>query len=63
MQAIKEVLLLTAAGLRQRQIARSLHLSHGVVAKYQAAAHRAVGPILALWAILLCPSILTLCPN
>jgi transposase len=34
-------LRLTAAGLSQRQIARSLHLSHGVVGKYQAAAHRA----------------------
>jgi len=41
MHRIKEVLRLTAAGLSQRQIARSLHLSHGVVAKYQAAAHRA----------------------
>lgn len=37
----QEVLRLTAAGLSQRQIARSLHLSHGVVGKYQAAAQRA----------------------
>jgi transposase len=41
MHKIKEVLRLTAAGLSQRQIARSLHLSHGVVAKYQVAAQRA----------------------
>jgi len=41
MHLVKEVLRLTAAGLSQRQIARSLHLSHGVVGKYQAAAHRA----------------------
>ena len=41
MHRIKEVLRLTAAGLSQRQIARSLHLSHGVVAKYQVAAQRA----------------------
>ena len=36
----KEVLRLTAAGLSQRQIARSFHLSHSVVGKYQAAAQR-----------------------
>jgi transposase len=41
MHLVKEVLRLTAAGLSQRQIARSLHLSHGVVGKYQAAAQRA----------------------
>lgn len=41
MHQVKEVLRLTAAGLSQRQIARSLHLSHGVVGKYQAAAQRA----------------------
>jgi len=41
MHLLKEVLRLTAAGLSQRQIARSLHLSHGVVGKYQAAAQRA----------------------
>ncbi len=41
MNTIKEVLRLTAAGLRQRQIAHSLDLSNGVVAKYQAAAQRA----------------------
>src|SRR5215208_1863935 len=41
MHHVKEVLRLTAAGLSQRQIARSLHLSHGVVGKYQAAAQRA----------------------
>ncbi|MCA1606042.1 MAG: IS21 family transposase [Acidobacteria bacterium] len=40
MHLVKEVLRLTAAGLSQRQIARSLQLSNGVVAKYQAAAHR-----------------------
>jgi len=40
MHLIKEVLRLTAAGLSQRQIGRSLHLSHGVVGKYQAAAQR-----------------------
>ena len=40
MHLVKEVLRLTAAGLSQRQIARSLHLSHGVVGKYQAAAQR-----------------------
>jgi transposase len=40
MHLIKEVLRLTAAGLSQRQIGRSLHLSHGVVGKYQAAALR-----------------------
>jgi transposase len=40
MHLVKEVLRLTAAGLSQRQIGRSLHLSHGVVGKYQAAAHR-----------------------
>ncbi len=41
MHRVKEVLRLTAAGLSQRQIAHSLHLSHGVVAKYQAAAQQA----------------------
>jgi transposase len=41
MHLLKEVLRLTAAGLSQRQIARSLQLSHGVVGKYQAAAQRA----------------------
>src|SRR6266508_4759195 len=41
MHIVKEVLRLTAAGLSQRQIGRSLHLSHGVVGKYQAAAQRA----------------------
>lgn len=41
MHLVKEVLRLTAAGLSQRQIAGSLHLSNGVVAKYQAAAERA----------------------
>lgn len=41
MHLIKEVLRLTAAGLSQRQIARSLDLSHGVVGKYQAAAQHA----------------------
>src|SRR5258705_9242301 len=41
MHLVKEVLRLTAAGLSQRQIAGSLHLSNGVVAKYQAAAQRA----------------------
>jgi transposase len=41
MKAIKEVLRLTAAGMSQRQIAGSLHLSNGVVAKYQAAAQHA----------------------
>ena len=41
MHLVKEVLRLTAAGLSQRQIASSLHLSNGVVAKYQAAAQRA----------------------
>ena len=41
MHLVKEVLRLTAAGLSQRQIGRSLHLSHGVVGKYQAAAQRA----------------------
>src|SRR6266699_6511057 len=41
MHTIKEVLRLTAAGLSQRQIAHSLDLSNGVVAKYQAAAQRA----------------------
>src|SRR5258705_3659813 len=40
MHLVKEVLRLTAAGLSQRQIARSLHLSHGAVGKYQAAAQR-----------------------
>jgi hypothetical protein len=34
MHLVKEVLRLTAAGLSQRQIARSLHLSHGAVGKY-----------------------------
>jgi DNA-binding CsgD family transcriptional regulator len=34
MHLIKEVLRLMAAGLSQRQIARSLKLSNGVVAKY-----------------------------
>jgi len=38
MHLVKEVLRLTAAGLSQRQIARSLHLRHGAVGKYQAAA-------------------------
>ena len=41
MHQLKEVLRLTAAGLSQRQIARSLKLSTGVVAKYQAASRRA----------------------
>jgi transposase len=41
MHLIKEVLRLTAAGLSQRQIAGSLQLSNGVVAKYQAASQRA----------------------
>jgi transposase len=41
MHQLKEVLRLTAAGLSQRQIARSLQLSTGVVAKYQAASRRA----------------------
>lgn len=41
MHTIKEVLRLTAAGLSQRQIAHSLDLSNGVVAKYQASAQRA----------------------
>jgi transposase len=41
MHLVKEVLRLSAAGLSQRQIARSLQLSHGVVGKYQAAAQRA----------------------
>jgi transcriptional regulator with XRE-family HTH domain len=41
MHLVKEVLRLTAAGLSQRQIASSLHLSNGAVAKYQAAAQRA----------------------
>ncbi len=41
MHTIKEVLRLTAAGLSQRQIAYSLDLSNGAVAKYQAAAQRA----------------------
>ena len=41
MQTIKEVLRLTAAGMSQRQIAHSLDLSNGAVAKYQAAAQRA----------------------
>ena len=41
MHLLKEVLRLTAAGLSQRQIARSLKLSNGVVAKYQAASRRA----------------------
>ena len=41
MHLLKEVLRLTAAGLSQRQIARSLQLSHGVVGKYQASAQRA----------------------
>ncbi len=41
MHLVKEVLRLKAAGLSQRQIGRSLHLSHGVVGKYQAAAQRA----------------------
>lgn len=41
MHQLKEVLRLTAAGLSQRQIARSLKLSNGVVAKYQAAGRRA----------------------
>jgi transposase len=41
MHLVKEVLRLTAAGLSQRQIGRSLQLSHGVVGKYQAAAQRA----------------------
>jgi transposase len=40
MHLLKEVLRLTAAGLSQRQIARSLKLSNGVVAKYQAAGRR-----------------------
>jgi DNA-binding CsgD family transcriptional regulator len=34
MHLVKEVLRLTAAGLSQRQIASSLRLSNGVVAKY-----------------------------
>ena len=41
MHLLKEVLRLTAAGLSQRQIARSLKLSNGLVAKYQAAGRRA----------------------
>ena len=41
MHLLKEVLRLTAAGLSQRQIARSLKLSNGVVAKYQAASRHA----------------------
>ncbi len=41
MHLVKEVLRLTAAGLSQRQIGRSLHISHGVVAKYQVAARLA----------------------
>ena len=41
MRLLKEVLRLTAAGLSQRQIARSLKLSNGVVAKYQTASRRA----------------------
>ena len=41
MHLLKEVLRLTAAGLSQRQIARSLQLSRGVVGKYKAAAQRA----------------------
>jgi transposase len=41
MHLLKEVLRLTAAGLSQRQIARSLKLSNGVVSKYQAAGRRA----------------------
>ncbi len=41
MHLLKEVLRLTAAGLSQRQIARSLKLSNGVVAKYQAASRQA----------------------
>src|SRR5260370_25655970 len=41
MHTIKEVLRLTYAGMSQRQIAKSLDLSNGVVAKYQAAAQRA----------------------
>ena len=41
MHHVKEILRLTAAGLSQRQIASSLHLSNGVVAKYQAAAQQA----------------------
>jgi len=41
MHLIKEVLRLTAAGLSQRQIAGSLQLSNGVVAKYQAASQQA----------------------
>jgi len=40
MHLVKEVLRLTAAGLSQRQIGRSLHPSHGVVGIYQAAALR-----------------------
>ncbi len=38
---VKEVLRLTAAGLSQRQDCGGLHLSNGVVAKYQGAAQRA----------------------
>ena len=41
MHLLKEVLRLTATGLSQRQIARSLKLSNGVVAKYHAASRRA----------------------
>jgi hypothetical protein len=41
MHLITEVLRLTAAGLSQRQIASSLQLSNGVVAKYQMASQRA----------------------
>jgi transposase len=41
MHLLQEVLRLTAAGLSQRQIARSLQLSNGVMAKYQAASRRA----------------------
>jgi hypothetical protein len=41
MHLLQEVLRLTAAGLSQRQIARSLQLSKGEMAKYQAASRRA----------------------
>jgi transposase len=41
MHLLREVLRLTAAGLSQRQIARSLKLSNGVVAKFQGAGRRA----------------------
>jgi len=36
MHLVKEVFTLNGCGSQQRQIGRSLHLSHGVVGKYQA---------------------------